>query len=84
MSDIGPGDWVECVDDSLPDGDWDDSPTPFMLGALYQIERLQVLPSGRPGCCVIGIEGCYRLARFRPIRDGQERITRKVTDKVPA
>lgn len=83
---IGPGDWVECID---PYGR---SPLPgvmtpaehgaLMSGALYFVEHVgSGRLSGEALLWLRGVrpsaEGGYCLWRFRPIRDGQERIVKK-------
>lgn len=86
--DIGPGDWVECVDAT---------PHPMarnagflVSGALYCITRIYGSALNTDGSVstgrFFGMRGspnnaCYEARRFRPIRDGQERISKpeKVT-----
>ena len=83
---IGPGDWVECIDDS-------ESPyypgfKPLLNGALYCVERVAPAEEfvGNVDCYELtgvqhldefGRRIAYQADRFRPIRDGQERIVKK-------
>jgi hypothetical protein len=76
-ADIGPGDWVECVDASPVNG----LPVSLVVGARYQIERVHdYLPhlgnaaSDWFDCAVdlVGVNGpapdlAWGLFRFRPI-----------------
>lgn len=78
---IGPGDWVECIDDN-PCPDYPTIPMPLVLGALYCIAEVD-----DEGYELVGVppfplslyEICvgFTARRFRPIRDGQERIVKK-------
>lgn len=103
MSDIGPGDWVECVDNSprlasQPAGyslmrALDDY---MLVGALYCVRRIWVDEEVGPLVELVGVStgrspralerfgDGFHLSRFRPIRDGQERITREALRRKPA
>lgn len=89
---IGPGDWVECIN-NMPHKGAFPGRSVLMVGALYCVEG--VIPDDQfedrcqdayelVGMTMLDPEG-YRAAfcscRFRPIRDGQERIVKpeKVT-----
>jgi hypothetical protein len=49
MSAIGPGDWVECVKDSV------DIPGTFVVGSLYQVTKLtKTCPRMGPGVQILG------------------------------
>lgn len=85
---IGPGDWVECIDASVPV----DPPLGaqhLVLGALYCVDQVRLSPrTGNTGFVLCGLPKSkagrlviYLPYRFRPIRDGQERIVKpeKVT-----
>lgn len=83
MTDIGPEDWVECVDASLPRGWWCGQPP--VLGAIYRVDRLWVCRwnlypvvslVGFPRFSM-GLEWGYGLFRFRPIRDEPKVVTRE-------
>lgn len=80
---IGPGDWVECID-ATP-GVNPPNVSYLVLGALYCIEAVITSPRGAViyglvGMHQTGLSGrrlAYSAWRFRPIRDGQERIAKK-------
>lgn len=82
---IGPGDWVECIDAGM-NPLWSFDPNivgpPLMQGALYLVERVGVGRIGGEELLWLrgvtpSVDGGYCLWRFRPIRDGQERIVKK-------
>lgn len=89
---IGPGDWVECIDDSP--GVIPAACGLLVLGALYQVDEVgeDEDDSGMLHDAVTltypkhfmpeGWEASFKASRFRPIRDGQERIVKP--DKVTA
>lgn len=89
MSDIGVGDWVECVDASPMNVS--NLPSNLVAGALYCVEKLSYVPrgyknSGNPLIGLVGVrspnwgaaqvKGCFGLWRFRPIRDDKRTVTR--------
>jgi hypothetical protein len=93
MSDLGPGDWVECVDNGpRPTG----LPAPELtVGSLYQVESLAELdigiavylvgrPNPRDGAFHAGrqISG-YALARFRPIYRPKQSIIEQLKQSAP-
>lgn len=90
MSDIGTGDWVECVDDQpftpCAPGYRAVKP-PLVFGALYCVESV-----GWPmhwdgdvgeGIRLVGVppplipHSGYRIERFRPIRDDPKAVIRE-------
>lgn len=92
MSDIGVGDWVECVDSSPMSGT--SIASCLVLGAFYVVERVGYVGvgfsnSGDASVWLVGFpapsssfgDGAYAATRFRPIRDPQARIVRHATTK---
>lgn len=87
---IGPGDWVECID-ATPSPNAVFYADVLVLGALYYVRKIHDKANGRSGVVtgpfyeLVGIEifapdgspGSFAYNRFRPIRDGQERIVKK-------
>ena len=80
---IGPGDWVECIDASIPTS-VPEGAQHLVLGALYCVDQIRTGSSGRVGFVLRGMPKTkrgrpviYLTYRFRPIRDGQERIVKK-------
>ena len=80
--DIGPGDWVECVDAS-------DSPhhllsCPLVLGAMYLVVELH--PEDAAG--EVGVETrsiperIFRASRFRPIYRPKESLIQTLLEPV--
>lgn len=91
--DISPGDWVECIND-VPDPDSPFRVQVLVCGALYCIEFVSDHSFDKNGKCIgdfyklvgtpfapDGSMWVFAADRFRPIRDGQERISKpeKVT-----
>ena len=83
---IGPGDWVECIG-AGQNPHWQGVPgmtqtPPLMQGALYFVEQVGVGAIGGEELLWLrgvkpSVDGGYAIWRFRPIRDGQERIVKK-------
>lgn len=75
MSDIGPGDFVECVDIAERPGELQTDV--LILGAIYRVEQLILvtLPDYGPAVFLVehpengphGLRRCFAPSRFRPI-----------------
>lgn len=87
MSDIGPGDWVECVN---AEPLFPKDPRRLVKGALYQVTWVGVSRRGAMvGQPIVRLAGVqlfaerrgFWLQRFVSIRDGQQRIDRKALRK---
>lgn len=80
MSDIGPGTWLECVDNGPTQYG---EPTNLMVGALYCVSAIHTRACGRCKNCqpliLVGVgRPMYPCAsRFRPIRDDEQKIERR-------
>lgn len=79
MSDIGPGDWVECVNVTPFRGGFDDLAR-LMIGALYQVIVTDNI-DGVDAVLLVGVRsnhwsGTFGLDHFRPIRDDEQKIER--------
>lgn len=69
MGDLGPGDFVECVNASGRFAS--DPPSGLLLGALYTVEAVYINDEGR-GLTLVGLRASspfvgYAIDRFRPI-----------------
>ena len=81
---IGPGDWVECID-ATPSPYYPEHGAPLVVGALYCIEAVVTSRRGAINFALVGVHLPSKVGnrlvfahwRFRPIRDGQERIVKK-------
>lgn len=70
---IGPGDWVECIDDSAPYSPYYrlKGPFPWAKGAVLQVRAVGEMQSdGHPSLAITQDTNPFRTwsaARFRPI-----------------
>lgn len=92
MSAIGPGDWLECINDNvIPEL------APLVLGALYCVEALEEAEAGTEcvGCGsgdyvdLVGMPkhpaAVYCLCAFRPIGPGEsEQLSSTIKTTEPA
>jgi len=88
-SDIGKGDWVEYVGINIPNG-------VLSVGSIYHVRDLTVpLPCEHCGKTMAGLvltdywpangkkDWGFSPCAFRPLKRGQERITRKALQRHP-
>lgn len=92
MSDpIGPGDWVECVENRLATTA---PPLGLVVGRIYRVEAIGVTPPDDrcPDVAYLRLVGCpprpgklgFRAAWFRPVRrPGKSTLIRDLLTKAP-
>ena len=93
MSDIGPGDYVQCIDASTPLGSWDTDEFIFE-GAYYWVSDVFVNEKNYPVLLVgfertvsskiVGYRQGYGVYRFRKIEGGGDRLDVRAPEKALA